>query len=298
MTAPRPSYPAAVPADTLATYDRRQPVDRESLEARGASTKLRGETRPRATQSAASSPGSVSALQSMLLRNRGSGAQDLDFDDEARKLWSRLEANQRGGGGRTLSAGVEGSRDTSDFEALLKRLNLDRSKVSVGSWNVIDPIWGHPTSGGTLFVGNQSAASQLPELQRHGITHVVNCTDSMPLYHEHNPAANIKYMRFDITSHYRCVRSPDEAAYFVQPMLHFVSCALADGGNVMVHCLAGAHRAGTTGIICLMHFAQLSVGEAVPIAKRLRPIIDPIGGFPQLLAFVEEGFQMQKEGVI
>ena len=34
------------------------------------------------------------------------------------------------------------------------------------------------------------------------------------------------------------------------------------GTNVIVHCLAGAHRAGTTGCILLMHFAGLEKASA------------------------------------
>ena len=59
--------------------------------------------------------------------------------------------------------------------------------------------------------------------------------------------------------------------------------ALSRGDNVLVHCLAGAHRAGTTGCACLMHFGGLDVQQAISVAKRLRPIIDPIGTLPALL---------------
>jgi hypothetical protein len=34
-----------------------------------------------------------------------------------------------------------------------------------------------------------------------------------------------------------------------------------------VHCLAGAHRAGTTGVACLIHFAKLDVPMAIMVAK-------------------------------
>ena len=53
---------------------------------------------------------------------------------------------------------------------------------------------------------------------------------------------------------------------------------------MLVHCLAGAHRAGTTGILCLMRYADMNGAEAVAAAKRLRPVIDPIGRFPQLIS--------------
>ena len=77
---------------------------------------------------------------------------------------------------------------------------------------------------------------------------------------------------------------------------------------MLVHCLAGAHRAGTTGIISLMHFQVdenneneyddkgdendegdevdedilvqgLDSSEGIKRAKSRRPIIEPIGDF-------------------
>lgn len=194
--------------------------------------------------------------------DRGGGRQQLDFDDEARKLWARL--------------------------------NLDPSQVSQGPFNALDPLWRHPQTGGTFFVGNQMAAASLDMLMKHNITHVVNCTDSMPLYHENS--GKIKYFRFDITSHYRRVRTDDEAVAFVTPVMEFISRALDSGHNVMAHCLAGAHRAGTTGVLSLMYFANLSAREAVPVAKRCRPIIDPIGQFPELIDKLDRGWRVHGKG--
>lgn len=39
-------------------------------------------------------------------------------------------------------------------------------------------------------------------------------------------------------------------------MFDFIDNAIANGGSVLIHCLAGAHRAGTTGCACLVHFAS------------------------------------------
>jgi len=181
----------------------------------------------------------------------------LDFDEEARKLWARL--------------------------------GLDPGSGAGGMYNALDPLWRNPETGGTFFVGNQTAAANLSILERNKITHVINCTDNMPLYHE--GSGRIQYFRFDITSHYRKVRTDDDAVAFAQPMLDFVTNALAEGKNVMAHCLAGAHRAGTTGCINLMYFAGYNNRDVVPIAKRLRPIIDPIGDFPELLAKLDRGWQ-------
>lgn len=197
--------------------------------------------------------------------SKAGGAKVLpDYDDEAHKLWARL--------------------------------NLDPNKDTNGTFKSLDPVWRHPQSGGTLYVGNEVAAKTLSLLQGHGISHVVNCTDSIPNYHEKQPGAPITYFRFDVTSHYHRARTDKDAVAFAQPMIDFVSDALSRGKNVMVHCLAGAHRAGTTGIICLMHFAKLSAKDATFIAKRCRPIIDPICDFPLLLARIEKGWFERAHG--
>ena len=49
-------------------------------------------------------------------------------------------------------------------------------------------------------------------------------------------------------------------------------------------CLAGAHRAGTTGVACLMHYGRITdVKEAIQTGKSLRRAIDPIGRLPEFL---------------
>lgn len=44
---------------------------------------------------------------------------------------------------------------------------------------------------------------------------------------------------------------------FFMDMFRFIENALNEGQSVLVHCLAGAHRAGTTGIATLMYFAGM-----------------------------------------
>ena len=90
-------------------------------------------------------------------------------------------------------------------------------------------------------------------------------------------------------------------------MLQFIDMTISRGGSVLVHCLAGAHRAGTTGTICLLHFGGLSAKQAQAkfllglleaiimtssllqmTAKTLRPIIELIGDFPELLRLCDQ----------
>lgn len=77
--------------------------------------------------------------------------------------------------------------------------------------------------------------------------------------------------------------TPGDVRNYFTPLFQFVETSLAEGNNVYVHCLAGAHRAGTAGVACLMYLCGLNSTEAVGVAKKLRPAINPIGSFPALL---------------
>lgn len=175
----------------------------------------------------------------------------VDFDDEARKLFARYGLDNSG---------------------------IGKGKFG-GLYNPLDMIWKHPRSGGKVYVGNQQAASNATLLQQNGVTHVVNCTDNMPLYHE---SKNIfTYLRWNVA-----YWPSDDAQLqpFLATLFEFVDAALAGGGCVLVHCLAGAHRAGTTGCLLLMYLAGCNATDAVTAAKKMRPAIDPIGRFPLLLS--------------
>ena len=55
----------------------------------------------------------------------------------------------------------------------------------------------------------------------------------------------------------------------------------------MIHCLAGAHRAGCATISWLMYKENLSFEKATILAKEKRDRIDPIGSFPAVLIKLE-----------
>ena len=78
---------------------------------------------------------------------------------------------------------------------------------------------------------------------------------------------------------------PQQIVDFLKTLFAFVDGALAKGESVLVHCLAGAHRAGTTGCLLLMYKHSLNGQDAIKAAKTLRPIINPIGNLPGLLLF-------------
>lgn len=115
----------------------------------------------------------------------------------------------------------------------------------------------------------------------------MNCThgeSKIPDYHKDK----LEYFTFPISHWPLYVNSTNASVIdFTQPMFDFIEEAIANGDSVLVHCLAGAHRAGTTGVSCLIHFARLPAMDAIMIAKRCRPIIDPIGQLPEFLRRLE-----------
>jgi len=70
---------------------------------------------------------------------------------------------------------------------------------------------------------------------------------------------------------------------FMNPVWFWIERALLNRKNVLIHCLAGAHRAGTTGISWLMYANKLPANKAIKLAKSRRSIISPICDFKELL---------------
>ena len=168
----------------------------------------------------------------------------------------------------------------------------------------MDIIYHHPQGNGRIFVGNDRAASNLSILQKNKITHIVNCTrpargGTLANYFSNN--SRYKYYEFPVACWQDYVMEDDsglpirddnkkmlQLMKFLKPMFMFLRRAVLQGNNVLVHCLAGAHRAGTTGILTLMYFMKLNAEEAQKLATSIRPIINPISDFPDLLKLYEK----------
>lgn len=158
----------------------------------------------------------------------------------------------------------------------------------------VSPIFKVP-GGGTFYIGNIRAAASAATLDAHNITHVVNAQDvDTENFHERDP--RFTYLRFPIAHWWSApeMHTHQGVRDFFAPMFTFVETALHSGHNVMVHCLAGAHRAGTSGVSAVMRFMRLSAPQAVMYVKERRPIVDPIGSFPDLLRKLEKALQDEK----
>ena len=59
----------------------------------------------------------------------------------------------------------------------------------------------------------------------------------------------------------------DNLKKFVCPLFRFLKERLQSGESVLLHCLAGAHRAGITGVLALMFFRQIPANEVCTSQK-------------------------------
>lgn len=179
---------------------------------------------------------------------------------------------------------------------LLSRVNL-QSGLAPQRYAPFNVIYQHPETGGKVYVGNATAASNRKVLdEMGGCRRIVFCQDGDGSKHfEEDP--EFRYLTFPIgrwRSHIN--RKPNEVLNFFTPLFNFLDAELSEGQNILIHCLAGAHRAGTAGIASLMYLCEMDKEEATDAAKKLRPAINPIGDFPVLLELLERGMERDGRG--
>src|SRR5260221_134546 len=109
-----------------------------------------------------------------------------------------------------------------------------------------------------LYLGGMEAARDLPQLRAAGITHIVNCAEELPNYHE----SEFTYLTLKLAD-------PDPRMH-----RHFRSvCAFIDEGRrtggVLVHCFAAVSRSPSIVLTYLCH--QGDTLEAA--ARRLSAIV-------------------------
>ena len=147
---------------------------------------------------------------------------------------------------------------------LFKKLGIDINDTQGSAYDDLNVIFVNPNTGHKVFCGNINAASNLSILKANGINHVVNCQDpSSQNFHENNQAANVTYFRFPIAHWHnsRSVRQGQAYDFFV-PFFNFVDNATKTG-NVLIHCLAGAHRAGTSSVSYILYKTRTDVPSAI-----------------------------------
>ena len=72
-----------------------------------------------------------------------------------------------------------------------------------------------------------------------------------------------------------------------QEAFDFIEYHVEKGNSVLIHCLAGVHRAGTLGTAWIMYKTGTGVKEALALARKCRPIISPFAVLLEVLYHLE-----------
>lgn len=198
-----------------------------------------------------------------------------DYDEEAHKIFKKLNLESS-------------ASSSSEIQQQQQASTRDR-------FNNLDSIWKHTTGGGTVYVGNLVAASNERALKERNICAIINCQDvTSENYFEDDKLMD--YHRFPV-SHLAIAASSKQSLMDggFQQAFDFIESHIREGRSVLIHCLAGAHRAGTVGVAWLMIQTGMGVAEAIATAKTCRPIINPFGTLLGLLNYLERELQKEKE---
>nr|XP_060628160.1 protein phosphatase Slingshot homolog 3 isoform X2 [Anolis sagrei ordinatus] len=125
-----------------------------------------------------------------------------------------------------------------------------------------------------LYLGSEWNASNLEELQRNRVNHILNVTREIDNF-------------FPEQFTYMNVRIYDEEASQLLPhwkdTYSFISAARAQGFRVLVHCKMGVSRSGSTVIAYAMKEYGWSLEKALSYVRERRPIVHPNPGFMRQL---------------
>merc|ERR1719158_1014454 len=169
-----------------------------------------------------------------------------------------------------------------DYHEAGKELLASLSE-STWAYNDLDCIHKHP-SGGKVYVGNISAAQSKAILKEYDIRRIVNCQDPKS-ENFHEDEIGFEYLRFGVSYWWAKPDAETNAGLrkFFTPFFHFVDSNIGAGRNVLIHCLAGAHRAGTCAVAYAMYVKKVHFEDALAYCKAIRPIINPFGQLETLL---------------
>ena len=178
------------------------------------------------------------------------------------------------------------------YEELIKAKNY-KGPNSVNG--VPDLIWKDKKTGAGVYVSDLECAQSMKTLKQYDLYNIVNAQSVWTInYHDYDDDFN--YLRFPIGELYSLPqrfnpKTPNGAVRFINPLLDFIENCVKDGENVMIHCIAGKHRAGTSMCAWLMYADGMTMNQAINYAKKKRKRIDPWGDIKKCLENFGEGLK-------
>ena len=121
-----------------------------------------------------------------------------------------------------------------------------------------------------LYVAGATVAADLAELQRNGITHVVNCSaDVVEDFFIHLPEFN--YLSLNMVD-----GRMDDITWFLGDVIHFVDAAHKNGHIVLIHCERGVSRSCSFAIAYTM-WVRGTCGHQSSVICRQSSVIPSYG---------------------
>jgi len=125
----------------------------------------------------------------------------------------------------------------------------------------------------SLYLGNEAAARSLPTLLRLGVTHVLNAA---AFTCEETPGVeNLSLWLRDAAD--------EDLACVLLDALEWIRAALAAGGVVLLHCVAGKSRGAAIAVAHLMQTFDLAYEAALERLRETAPACEPNIGFAMTL---------------
>lgn len=153
------------------------------------------------------------------------------------------------------------------------------------------------SSGAKLYCGNIVAATNAQVLAEHDIVLVVNCQGpSTENKFEGDPRFEYQRLPVAMWKSVLAGKSLQGVLDFFLPTLQRIDRALSAGQSVLIHCLAGAHRASTvTGAYLLYKGIVEEPSKLQSYMERRRPIVQLLPGLYEALLVLDEALVWKKE---
>ena len=120
-----------------------------------------------------------------------------------------------------------------------------------------------------LFIGSAKDSTDLEELRRHGITHVVSIHDTAK-----KEFREIRYLILHLPD-----SEHQNMTKYIREVNDFIHSARLGNGRVLVHCIHGISRSPFFLLAYLLCTCNASLDEAQKVVRSSRPIVRPNPGF-------------------